>query len=138
MPLFQIEVQISFGHCDAAGIVHYPNYFRWFDQCFHRFLQAHHGGHAALCTRLGARGLGLMKADSSFRSPGMDGDTLRIEMAAPEWRERNFLVRYRALVGDRLAVEGDELRGVFGEEDGRLTALAVAPLRDIIGGGHDG
>ncbi len=137
-PFHQIEVQIGFGHCDAAGIVHYPNYFRWFDQCFHRFLHAGHGGHADLCARLGAQGLGLIKADSSFRSPGLDGDVLRVEMDAPEWGERNFRLVYRGIVADRLVVEGVELRGVFGEAGGRLTALPVARLRAIIEDGGDG
>ena len=30
---FVLDVPISFGHCDPAGIVF--NYYRWFDCCYH-------------------------------------------------------------------------------------------------------
>ncbi|WP_323785144.1 acyl-CoA thioesterase [Thalassovita sp.] len=129
---FAIEVQISFGHCDAAGIVFYPNYFRWLDRCFHTFLLHRHGGHAALCERLGARGIGLMSADAKFLSPGHDGDLISVEMAAPNWRERSFTLPYQVRIGDRVLLKGEEVRGLFGDRDGRMTALPVTPLRDIL------
>ncbi len=134
MSLFTLDVDISFGHCDAAGIVYYPNYFRWMDRCFHSFLKARHGGHAALCQRLGARGLGLISADARFRSPGLDGDVLRLKMVLGEWGRKSLRVDYRGTVGDRLVIEGEEVRGVFVEADGRIRAGDVAPLREVIGG----
>ena len=30
---------IEWGDCDDAGIVFYPNYFRWFDNAFHHLLR---------------------------------------------------------------------------------------------------
>ncbi|QDC11244.1 acyl-CoA thioesterase [Oceanicola sp. D3] len=134
MSLFTLDVDISFGHCDAAGIVYYPNYFRWFDRCFHTFLKAQHGGHAALCRQLGARGLGLISADARFRSPGFDGDVLRLEMSAGEWGRKSLRLDYSGTVGERLVIEGEEVRGVFIEDGGRIRAGDVAPLREVIGG----
>jgi acyl-CoA thioesterase FadM len=131
-PLHSIEIQISFGHCDAAGIVFYPNYFRWFDRCFHTFLLDRLGGHAALCAQLGARGIGLMHVDADFRSPGTDGDRFVLEMGAPRWSGRSLTLPYTGRIGTRILVEGIETRGVFGERDGRMTALPVAPLREMI------
>lgn len=131
-PLFHIDVQISFGHCDAAGIVFYPNYFRWFDRCFHTFLLTHHGGHAALCKSLDARGIGLMSVDADFRSPGLDGDVFTLELTGIDWAERALTASYRGRIGERTLIEGHETRGVFGTRDGRLTALPTAPLRAMI------
>ncbi|SPF79338.1 acyl-CoA thioesterase [Pseudoprimorskyibacter insulae] len=133
-PLFHIDVQISFGHCDAAGIVFYPNYFRWFDRCFHTFLLHRHGGHAAVCKQTGSRGIGLMSADAKFRSPGLDGDLLTVEMGQPVWGKRSLTLPYRGLVGERILIEGEETRGIFAEVDGRLTAAPTDTLRQIIEG----
>ncbi|WP_213545710.1 acyl-CoA thioesterase [Vannielia litorea] len=131
---FTLDVDISFGHCDAAGIVYYPNYFRWFDRCFHTFLKERHGGHAALCQRLGARGIGLISADARFRSPALDGDVLRLEMRVGDWGRKSLRLDYRGSVGERLVIEGEELRGVFVDDGGRIRAGDVAPLREVIGG----
>jgi len=32
---YTLIIQISWGHCDPAKIVFYPNYFIWFDQSAH-------------------------------------------------------------------------------------------------------
>lgn len=137
-PLFQIDVQISFGHCDAAGIVFYPNYFRWFDRCFHTYLLERHGGHAALCKQLDARGIGLMHADADFRSPGLDGDRFTLELTGIDWAGRSLTARYVGRMGDRILVEGYETRGIFAERDGRLTAAPTEALRGILEGETDG
>lgn len=121
-PLFEIDVQISFGHCDAAGIVYYPNFYRWFDRCFQTYLLHHHGGHAAVCAKLGSRGTGLMSADAKFQSPAVDGDLMRLSLARPEWHNRAFVLRYTGRVGDRVIVLGVETRAVFIETDDVLGA----------------
>ena len=33
MVISRRRIRVDWGHCDPAGIVFYPNYFRWFDQC---------------------------------------------------------------------------------------------------------
>lgn len=137
-PLFQIDVQISFGHCDAAGIVFYPNFFRWFDRCFHTFLLERHGGHAALCRQLGARGIGLMNADADFRSPGLDGDLFTLDLGPIDWANRSLTVPYTGRIGDRVLVEGYETRGIFAEREGRLTAAPTDQLRALIEGADHG
>lgn len=126
---FKIDVQISFGHCDAAGIVFYPNYFRWFDRCFHTFLLKRAGGHKALCEQLGARGIGLMDATARFVSPALDGDLLQIEMRLDKWEQKRLSIAYTGHVGDRVVVKGQELRGLFLPDGDRLKAGDMTPLR---------
>lgn len=55
-PAFTLDTFISFGDCDPAGIVFYPNFFGLFDRTFHAWLMAH-GGHVAICEAIGAKGL---------------------------------------------------------------------------------
>ncbi|WP_372604111.1 acyl-CoA thioesterase [Actibacterium sp.] len=133
MSIFVNQVQVSFGDCDPAGIVFYPNYFRWMDATFHAFLHDRVGGHAKLCRDLGARGLGLMEAKLSFRLPATEGRALEFAIEAIEWSGRSFTVNYRAVQGARVILEGYERRGVFVEKDGRLAAGDVAPVQEILG-----
>lgn len=128
-----IEVPVTFGDCDPAGIVFYPNFFRWFDRCFHDFMAVRAGGHQALCDALGAQGIGLMDAGAAFRAPVTENTVLRLEMRVDRWSGRSLRLAYHGHVGGRPAVEGHELRGVFLRRDGRLTAGDTAPLRAALG-----
>ncbi len=128
-PDFTLDIEISFGHCDPAGIVFYPNYFRWFDRCFHTFLHARAGGHGRLCERLGAVGLGLMDVGANFPAPARDGDLLRLEMRIEDWQAKTLRLGYQGQVGERTVVVGHEVRGLFVERDGRLRAGELTALR---------
>lgn len=131
---FVLDVPISFGHCDPAGIVFYPNYYRWFDRCYHTFLHEKAGGHRSICEKLGAKGTGLIDTGAKFPSPATEGDVLRLEMTLAEWGSRTLRVEYIGHVSDRRVVEGFELRGLFiVGEDGRMRAGVMAPLYEMIG-----
>lgn len=121
-------IQVSFGDCDPAGIVFYPNIFRWLDATFQDFLRQF-GGHKALCAELGATGMGLMEAHSRFRTPLQDGDALLVRITALDWGNRSLTLGYQGYVGDRLAFEATETRGLFVKRDGRLTAAPMQALR---------
>lgn len=129
---FSLEVPVSFGHCDPAGIVFYPNYFRWFDRCFHALLQDRAGGHRAICAQLGAKGLGLMDVGARFPAPASEGDLMRLDLNLAEWGGKTLRLTYSGFVGDRTVVEGYELRGLFLERDGRMRAGDIAPLRALL------
>lgn len=131
-PDHAIEISVSFGDCDPAGIVFYPNFFRWFDRCFHDFMHARAGGHGALCEKLGSAGLGLMDAGARFRAPVAPNDALRLEMRFGDWTTRSFRLEYAGYLGERLAFEGHELRAVFVRREGRLTAGDTRPLREAL------
>ena len=129
---FTRNVQVSFGDCDPAGIVFYPNYYRWFDATFHGWLRAAGHPHEALCERLGARGIGLMDTGAGFRSPVRDGDHLAIVAEVAEWAPRFIRIDYKVMAGERLAVEGFEKRGLFMPDGDRLRAGDVSVLRPVL------
>lgn len=133
-PAFSMEVRISFGHCDPAAIVFYPNYFRWFDRCFHTFLQERAGGHRKVCEALGARGLGLMDVGANFPSPAMDGDLMVLDMTLAEWGRKTLRLDYEGRVGERTVVRGHELRGCFVDDGDRMRAADMEPLRALLTG----
>lgn len=130
--LHRAEFQVSFGDCDPAGIVFYPNFFRWSDALFHSYLAHVQGGHIAICEMIGARGLGVMEASISFRSPAAPGDRLEFGLKLIDWSERSFTVHYAAQIEGRVVCEGREVRGVFVEVERRLRAGSTQGLRKIL------
>lgn len=132
-PDHSLSVGVSFGDCDPAGIVFYPNFFRWFDRCFHHFLAARAGGHAELCARLGALGVGLMDVQAQFRAPVRENCTLTLDLRVLEWRGRALRLGYEGHVGGTVCVTGQEVRGLFVMREGRMTAGEMAPLRAALG-----
>jgi 4-hydroxybenzoyl-CoA thioesterase len=129
LAIFNLEIAVSFGDCDPAGIVFYPNYFRWMDATFHDFLRNHAGGHAALCHELGALGLGLKRCTSTFLSPATNGDRLICAIKEIEWTAKHFDVFYVLSCGDRTIVEGQERRAVFMQAEGRIRAASTTALQ---------
>lgn len=107
-----LTINVTFGDCDPAGIVYYPNMFRWMDATFHDYLKAF-GGHASLCKKLGAKGMGLAGTDTKFRYPVTDGDTLSVEIAKLDWSDRTFTLHYEGRVGARVVFFGSETRCLF-------------------------
>lgn len=133
MALVEHAVDVSFGDCDPAGIVFYPNYFRWMDATFHRLLQERVGGHAHLCRELGAVGIGLMEVGMNFRMPVRDGQRIMLRLTGIDWGSRSLTLRYDAETDGRTVLEGYEKRGIFVMQDGRMTAAAVEPLKVMFG-----
>lgn len=130
--LHSSDYRVSFGDCDPAGIAYYPNMFRWVDKTYHDWLRGF-GGHAHLCAELDTVGLGLMDLKAQFRSPLRDGDPLLVAIASMDWGPRTLTLGYQGFVGERLAFEAQETRGVFANRDGRLTAAPTAALRTLVG-----
>ncbi|MBL3702813.1 acyl-CoA thioesterase [Sulfitobacter sp. BDSS02] len=129
---FTLPISISFGHCDPAAIVFYPNYFRWFDRCFHTFLAERAGGHNAICAQLGAKGIGLIDVKANFPSPAVEGDEMSLVLSIEKWSDKTLTLGYEGKVGDRVVVSGSEIRGLFIQKDGRMRAGEMAPLRALL------
>lgn len=122
---------VVFGDCDPAGIVYYPNIYRWMDGTFQRYLQTY-GGHAAVCAHLEAKGLGLMETQAKFRRPLRDGDLLTIRMEITDWAAKSYRLSHLGYVGEDLAFEGTEVRALFEMREGRMRAGEVARLKSLL------
>ena len=128
---FSTDIQVSFGDCDPAGIVYYPNFLRWVDRAFHALLRETVGGHADVCRELGAQGLGLMNVEIAFKSPALEGDLMQLRIKEIIWTRKSYAVRYQARIGQRLVFEAAETRGIFIRRDGKMVAGDVAPLKHL-------
>jgi 4-hydroxybenzoyl-CoA thioesterase len=118
---------VTFGDCDPAGIVFYPNYFAWFDRTFHDWLR-NFGGHAKICNALGAVGLGLMEVNAKFRAPLRDGDSLDLHLSVEAWDRKALRLSYLGEVNGKTAVLGSEARGLFKTTP---TGIMAADMQDL-------
>jgi 4-hydroxybenzoyl-CoA thioesterase len=124
-------VSISFGDCDPAGIVFYPNVLRWSDAAFHHLLRRH-GGHDHICRSLQAVGIGVAESGARFLSPLRDGDALTITTQITDWGRKTFTLVHSGRVGARDAFEVKEIRCLFKAKESVIVAAEVGALRALL------
>ena len=110
MKVFVTPLVVSFGDCDPAGIVFYPNFFRWFDLSAHEMWR--HGGYDIEGKRReeGLIAGALIDVGGTFRAPALPGDTIEVHSWVDRWTTRTFRIAHRIFRGQKLLVEGYELR----------------------------
>jgi len=125
------EIVITFGDCDPAGIVFYPNFYRFIDRTFHDWLRQW-GSHNKLAESVDSLALGLIDCGASFHHVVRDGDVLQVNLFITEWRRKTFKVEYEAYVNDVLCLTAYEVRGLFQVVEDKIKAGEVSPLKAVI------
>lgn len=127
--------RIAFVDCDPAQIVHFSNYFRWFDTASREFFTAC-GVPSWRDTEResGLIGTPLVDAQASFRNPATYGEDIEIESWVDSWSGKSFVMRHVARRGDMVLAEGREVR-VFAVRESvdppKIRAVAVpAEIRE--------
>ena len=132
----EVEIQVSWGDCDAAGIIFYPNYFRWFDECTQALLRSVGVGQRSLRDEFGIVGTAAVDASARFTAPVSYGDVLRATSFVERWGTSSFTVYHRFdREAEVMAVEGREVR-IWAKRgaDGRLRAEPIpAGFRGLLG-----
>ena len=101
---------MDWGHCDPAGIVFYPNYFRWFDECTSALFESAGLPLPKLYREHRLRGFPLLDARATFSASATFGDDIDADSCVVEWTAKTLKVNHRFMRGQTLAVEGWELR----------------------------
>jgi 4-hydroxybenzoyl-CoA thioesterase len=123
---FSTRFPIEWGDCDAAGIVFFPNYFRWFDAAFQRLLKSRGHTQSTLTAAYDIIGTPLVDIGASFHAPARYDEELVVEVAITEWKRSTFRVTYRGMVGDRHVLSGHDVRAFVARgDDGRLSAVTI-------------
>lgn len=125
------QTTVSFGDCDPAGIVFYPNILRWCDAAFHTRLRRH-GGHQHLCEVLNAIGIGVAESSARFLSPLRTDDRLDIVTSIAEWGRKTMTVVHSGKVDDRAAFEVREIRCLFMARESAIFAAELTALRGLL------
>ena len=131
-----IDLRASWGDCDAAGIIFYPNYFRWFDECTQALLRSVGLDQRSLRGDFGIVGTAAVDASARFTAPVSYGDVLRATSYVEQWGTSSFTVyhRFDRAADEVMAVEGREVR-IWAKRDtaGRLRTEPIpAAFRDLL------
>jgi 4-hydroxybenzoyl-CoA thioesterase len=104
-----LPVTVQFGDCDPAGIVYYPNFYRWFDNASHKLAEDAGLGLRALQAQ-GFIGLPLAETGAKYLRPALFGDRIVVHSEVTGFEPRRFRVEHRILRDDTVLVEGFEVR----------------------------
>ena len=121
------EVRVEFGDCDPAGIVWFPNFFRWIDAASrHFFIQCGVSPWQETRHSMGLIGTPLVDTQASFVKTASYGDVLQIHTQISEWRNKSFVQTYRVMRGDDEIMRCTEVR-IFAADKpgGGIRAMAV-------------
>lgn len=126
------EVEIEWGHCDAAGIVFYPRYFEYFDASTARLFERALGEKKIAWTeRYGIVGIPMVDTSARFHVPSRYGDVVTIETRVAGLKRASFRIEHRVFrEGGALAVEGFETRvwtGLDPADPKRIKAKPIPP-----------
>ncbi len=128
------SVYVTFGDCDPAGIVFFPNFSRWMDTAsLEFFMQCGVPPWRELEKTRGIVGTPLLEINTKFLKSATYGETLTITTHVDEWRakvvvQQHRITRARAGGGEDLICEGREVRAFVirdAQDRDRLRAIPV-------------
>lgn len=126
-----ITIEIQFGDCDPAGIVYYPNYFRFCDNATAALFSAALGANKRnWLEAYGAAGIPMVDTGARFMAPSTFGDRLEIRSEITELGRSSFGVRHAIGKGGAVIVEAQEKR-VWVVRD-KTGAIRSAPLPEAV------
>jgi 4-hydroxybenzoyl-CoA thioesterase len=103
-------IDIEWGDCDPAQIVHFPRYFFYFDACTTALFKKAGLSKREMLKTYQIAGIPLVDVRASFKAPTRFSDTVVVESEITEWRRSSFCVRHRLFNKEVLAVECVETR----------------------------
>jgi len=129
----QSRLIVQWGDCDPAGIVFFPNYLRWFDDCTSALFAAAGFPLHILFRAHDIIGVPIVDVRVSFKISAAFGDDLLAKTSVSEWRSSSFVVQHHFYKADKLAVEGFVTRvwtGVDPTNKGKMKSRPVP--REIV------
>jgi 4-hydroxybenzoyl-CoA thioesterase len=129
------SVYVTFGDCDPAGIVFFPNFLRWMDTAsLSFFMQCGVPPWRELEKTRGIVGTPLLEINTKFMKSATYGETLTVTTHVEEWRAKVVVQMHRVTraradgSGDDLICEGREVRAFVkrdADDRDRLRAMPV-------------
>jgi 4-hydroxybenzoyl-CoA thioesterase len=103
-------IHIEWGDCDPAGIVYYPRYFAYFDNCTSALFQVAGLPKHQMMKTYGIVGIPMVDTRARFVVPSRFGDDVVVESSIVKWNRSSFEIQHKLFRGDTLAVECWETR----------------------------
>ena len=120
------DIQVDWGDCDPAGIVFYPNFYRWMDRGFWLLFGSRGLTLDVLRERYKALGGPLVDTGATFLQPVQPGEILTVSSLIQHWGTKSFRIEYKFARQTLPIATGFEVRvwGALGK-DGSVTSRAI-------------
>lgn len=129
----RMEIDIEFGDCDPAGIVYFPNFFRFFDNAAaHMFADALGLRKREWTKRFGIVGIPVVDVNAVFKSPSRFGDRVTIESTVLSMGRTSFRIGHRLINAGTFAVEGEATRVWIAADPNDPDKLKPVPIPDEV------
>jgi 4-hydroxybenzoyl-CoA thioesterase len=128
MKSYRHHVTVHWGDTDPAKIVHYPNYFGWYDESTLMLFDSVGLGWNELLARYEIIGLPIVEAKSRFFASCRFLDRIVIESSINSWSNKSFEVIHRVTNRGVTTAEGHEIRVLVKahpEDPARLKACEI-------------
>lgn len=79
------SLHVDWGDCDPAGIVFYPNFYRWMDRGFWMLFKSRGLTFQSMKSQFGSFGGPLVDTGASFLAPARMGDQLTVSSQIDHW-----------------------------------------------------
>lgn len=123
---------LAWGECDPAGIIFYPNYYRFMDEAtWAMFARA---GYDAARMRAEHFSLPLVNSGCEFMSSPLFGDEIEIHSQISKWGRSSFSLSHEFVMAKdgRLLARGSESRVWCRYEAGPGSPLKSVPIPDDV------
>jgi YbgC/YbaW family acyl-CoA thioester hydrolase len=119
---------LAWGECDPAGIIFYPNYYRWMDEATWALFAG--AGYPAERMRAEHFSLPLVDSRCEFLASPLFGDEIEIRSRVSRWGRSSFSLSHEfAIAKDgRLLARGSESRVWCRYEAGPGSPLKSVPI----------
>jgi 4-hydroxybenzoyl-CoA thioesterase len=122
------KLLVEWGHCDPAGIVFFPQYLAWFDDCTTALFLDTGMPIQSLFKEHGVIGIPVVDVRARFILPSKFGDELTVESTVTEFGKSSFVVRHQITKAGALAVEGFATRVWTGPDPNDPSKMKSRPL----------
>ena len=121
---------LAWGECDPAGIIFYPNYYRWMDEASWALFAS--AGFSAERMRAEHYSLPLVDTRCEFLASPVFGDEIEIRSQVSNWGRSSFSVSHEFLLAreGKVLARGSEARVWCRYEAGPGTPLRSVPIPD--------
>ena len=127
-----INLPVYWGDTDKAGIVYYPNFFKWFDIAGHNFFRSC-GLPPLKLEEEKQIIIPLLEAKCTFHQPLLYDDMMTIHTSAEKLSNKTITLRHRITREGESIAEGYEMRGWVLQGNGQIKAVQIPnDIRKII------
>ncbi|MCM3160628.1 thioesterase family protein [Metabacillus litoralis] len=103
------DFKVRWGDTDAAGIVFYPNFYKWMDEATHEYLSAI-GYPSSKLIQEQQIGCPILEANCQFKQPLLFEDSVRVQSTVQEIQNKVFKISHVFLRGEKEIAKGYEVR----------------------------